>query len=118
MPRLRRRDGRAPLWIELGRDRLAVLALRRDQQLRADARRARARTTRRDLLSLERSLHIDLERALNRWLAAHMRCSRFFATYYYFFAHAIVTFAVLALLWWRRPGALPRGCARRWCSST
>ena len=32
----------------------------------------------------------------------------FIATYYYFFAHALVTLAVLAILWWRTPALYRR----------
>jgi membrane-associated phospholipid phosphatase len=54
------------------------------------------------VLSLEHSLHLDPELALNRWLAGH-NVIAIPASYYYFFAHAVLTFAVLAWLWWRSP---------------
>jgi hypothetical protein len=101
VPRLRRRDGRAPLLVELGV--IAWLFWLYDVVNNlAPTRVALAHHNARNLLSLERGLHIDIERALNRWLAGHAVLA-FFATYWYFFAHVIVTFAVLAVLWWRRP---------------
>jgi len=101
LPRLRRRDGRAPLLVEVGvivwlfwlYDVINNLA-----PTRIDLADRNARW----VLSLERTLHIDIERALNRWLSAHAVLA-FIATYWYFFAHVIVTFAVLAWLWWSRP---------------
>jgi hypothetical protein len=98
--RLRRRDGRAPLTVEL-----AVIAwlfwLYDVINNLAPTRVAQARDNARDILSFEQSLHIDFERSLDRWLSAHAVLA-FIATYWYFFAHVIVTFAVLAWLWWRR----------------
>jgi hypothetical protein len=54
-----------------------------------------------DLLSLERSLHIDPELALDRWLAAHHTLGLIVSDYYDN-AHFIVTLGVLGWLWWRR----------------
>jgi membrane-associated phospholipid phosphatase len=97
----RRRDGRAPLWFEL-----AVMAwlfwLYDVINNLAPTRRALAIDNARAMLSLERSLGIDIELTLNRWLSGHSVLS-FFATYDYFFAHVLVTFTVLGLLWWRQP---------------
>ena len=97
--RLKRRDGRAPLTVEL-----AVIAwlfwLYDVINNLAPTRVAQARDNARDILSFEQSLHIDIERSLNRWLSGHAVLS-FIATYWYFFAHVIVTFAVLVWLWWR-----------------
>jgi hypothetical protein len=101
LPRLRRRDGRAPLVIEL-----AIVAwlfwLYDVINNFAPTRRAFALSNARGMLSFERSLGIDLERSLNRWLSAHSVIA-FVATYYYFFVHVLVTFAVLAWLWWSSP---------------
>ncbi|MHB8491675.1 MAG: phosphatase PAP2 family protein [Solirubrobacteraceae bacterium] len=52
----------------------------------------------------ERLLHIDPELALNHWLAAHHTLGQI-ASYYYDNAHFIVTFGLLALLWWRLPAS-------------
>jgi hypothetical protein len=56
----------------------------------------------RSLLSVERSLRLAPERALNRWLAGHHTLG-VVLSYYYDNAHFIVTFALLGWLWWRRP---------------
>jgi len=102
----RRADGRAPLWIEL-----AVIGwlfwLYDVINDWAPIRQLLAVRNAMGVLSLEHSLHLDPELALNRWLAAH---SAFAvpASYYYFFAHAVVTFALLAWLWWSRPALYMR----------
>jgi hypothetical protein len=54
-----------------------------------------------DLLSLERSLHIAPEAALNKWLVAHDTLGTLLS-YYYDNAHFIVTFGLLGWLWWRQ----------------
>ncbi len=54
-----------------------------------------------DLLSLERSLHIDPERTLDRWLAGHHTLGLLVSDYYDN-AHFVVTLGLLGLLWWRR----------------
>lgn len=53
------------------------------------------------LLSLERTLHIDPERSLDRWLAGHHTLATALS-YYYDNAHFIVTLGLLGYLWWRR----------------
>jgi membrane-associated phospholipid phosphatase len=97
----RRRDGRAPLWIEL-----AIVAwlfwLYDVINNLAPIRHALADANARSLLRFERTLGLDPELTLNRWLAGHATLASF-ASYYYFFAHAVVTFAVLVWLWWWRP---------------
>ena len=102
---LRRRDGRTPVWFEL-----AVMAwlfwLYDVINNLAPTRRPLAIRDARGLLHFERSLGIDIEYAADHWLGAHSVLS-FIATYYYFFAHVLVTVAVLALLWWLRPGVYP-----------
>lgn len=55
----------------------------------------------RDILSLEQSLHIAPELALNRWLVAHEAFGTILS-YYYDNAHFIVTFGLLGWLWWKR----------------
>jgi len=54
-----------------------------------------------DILSLERSLHIAPEAALNSWLVAHDTLGTLLS-YYYDNAHFIVTFGLLGWLWWKR----------------
>jgi PAP2 superfamily len=56
----------------------------------------------RSLWHLERALQLDPELALNRWLALHHTLG-LILSYYYDNAHFVVTFGVLAWLWWRRP---------------
>jgi hypothetical protein len=53
------------------------------------------------VLSLEGTLHIDPERALDRWLAAHHSLGLAISDYYDN-AHFLVTLSVLGWLWWRR----------------
>jgi hypothetical protein len=54
----------------------------------------------RGVLSLEQALHINPERALDKWLAAHHTLGLIVSDYYDN-AHFIVTFALLGWLWWR-----------------
>jgi PAP2 superfamily len=54
-----------------------------------------------DILSVERSLHIDVEHTLDRWLAAHHTLGLLVSDYYDN-AHFIVTLGLLGWLWWRR----------------
>ena len=53
------------------------------------------------VLSLERSLHIDPEHTLDRWLAGHHTLALLVADYYDN-AHFVVTLGLLAYIWWRR----------------
>jgi hypothetical protein len=55
----------------------------------------------RGVLHLEQSLHIDPERALDRWLAHHHTLGTVLSAYYDN-AHWGLTLALLAWLWWRR----------------
>jgi hypothetical protein len=54
-----------------------------------------------EILSLERSLHIDPEHALDRWLAGHHTLGLLLSDYYDN-AHFVVTLGLLGFLWWRR----------------
>ena len=56
----------------------------------------------RDVLHLERSLHLDPELSLDRWLAGHHTLGLILSDYYDN-AHFIVTLGLLGYLWWRRP---------------
>jgi PAP2 superfamily len=55
----------------------------------------------RSILSLERSLGIDPEHALDRWLAGHHTLGLALSDYYDN-AHFVVTLSLLGWLWWRR----------------
>jgi membrane-associated phospholipid phosphatase len=101
-----RGDGRAPLWIELAvvgwlfylYDTVNNLAPIRQQLAARNAV---------GLIGFEHSLHLSPELAINAWLSVHATLASI-ASYYYFFAHGLVTFAVLALLWWKRPALYRR----------
>lgn len=54
-----------------------------------------------EILSLERSLHIDPEHALDRWLAGHHTLGLLISDYYDN-AHFVVTLGLLGFVWWRR----------------
>lgn len=53
------------------------------------------------ILRLERSLGIDPEHALDRWLAGHQTLGLLVSDYYDN-AHFVVTLGLLGFLWWRR----------------
>jgi hypothetical protein len=55
----------------------------------------------RSILGLERSLGIDPEHALDRWLAGHHTLGLVLSDYYDN-AHFVVTLSLLGWLWWRR----------------
>jgi hypothetical protein len=55
----------------------------------------------REIMSAERTLHLDPERSLDHWLAAHHTLGLLVADYYDN-AHFIVTLGLLGYLWWRR----------------
>jgi hypothetical protein len=54
------------------------------------------------MLRLERRFRLDPETSLNGWMAAH-HTTGWLAANYYDTAHYIVTFGLIAVLWWRRP---------------
>ena len=103
---LRRSDGRAPLWIEL-----AVIGwlfyLYDEVNNLAPLRQQLAVHNAVGLIGFEHSLHLSPELAINTWLSVHATVGSI-ASYYYFFAHGLVTFAVLALMWWKRPALYRR----------
>jgi hypothetical protein len=57
------------------------------------------------LLDFERSLRLDPEHALNAWLASRHALSEV-VVFWYENVHIVVTLAVFAWLWWRRPDVL------------
>ncbi len=61
----------------------------------------------RDVLDLERRLHLDFELGATHWLASHPALSTV-AAWWYQLAHLTVTLAVLAWCWWSRPDAYRR----------
>ncbi|MCA1690283.1 MAG: phosphatase PAP2 family protein [Actinobacteria bacterium] len=65
-----------------------------------------AETHGRELLDLERGLHLAPEHALNAWLAAHHALTQI-VVFWYTNAHGAVTFGLIGWLWWRRPELLP-----------
>jgi hypothetical protein len=54
----------------------------------------------RDILSFERSLHVNVELTLNHWLASHSLLGSVAADYYDL-GHFLVTFGVLGVLLWK-----------------
>jgi membrane-associated phospholipid phosphatase len=54
--------------------------------------------------ALERTLHLDWERSLNRF-TTHHHVLDLICVYWYQFAHETITITVLALCWWFRPHA-------------
>jgi len=59
------------------------------------------------ILRLETWLHVDAERGLNAWLAAHALVGRWLGDFYNL-AHFGVTIAVLVWVWCRHPGRYRR----------
>jgi hypothetical protein len=55
----------------------------------------------RDVLHLERALHLDPELSMDRWLAEHHTLGLILSDYYDN-AHFVVTLGLLGYLWWRR----------------
>jgi hypothetical protein len=94
------RATRSPWWIEVGvivwllwvYDATTELA-----PLRLNLALAHAR----GILHLERTLHLDPELSLDRWLAGHHTLGLILSDYYDN-AHFVVTLGVLGYLWWRR----------------
>jgi hypothetical protein len=80
------------LWLGWVYDAITNLA-----PLRLDSALAHAR----GVLSLERTLHIDPELSLDRWLAGHHTLGLVISDYYDN-AHFVVTLGLLGWLWWRR----------------
>lgn len=74
-------------------DRIRDVAATRSDLAFADAAR---------LMRVERLLHLDVERPLNLWLAAHWDLE-WLASWYYQLMHLSVTLVLLGWLYWRRP---------------
>lgn len=76
-------------------------------RLLASDDRSEALDRAKDLLGLEQAWHLDVERTLNDWVAAHDVVA-VASSYWYATAHYVVTAAVLAWLFLRRPGLYGR----------
>jgi len=92
---------RSPWWLELIAVAWLVVVYDWVTNL-APLRLQEAVANGRGILSLERSLHLDPELTLNRWLERHHTLG-IIISYYYDNAHFVVTLGLLAWLWWRRP---------------
>lgn len=100
------RAGRSPLWVEA----LAIAWLCWLYDILtnlAPARRAVALGHAASVLRIERSLGIDPELSLNRWLAGEHALALALSDYYDN-AHFAVTLGLLGLLWWRRADIYPQ----------
>ncbi|WP_069768998.1 bifunctional glycosyltransferase 87/phosphatase PAP2 family protein [Streptomyces sp. LUP30] len=64
--------------------------------------RARAEAHGRDVLGLERLLHIDIEHTVNHWVVGVTWLRNFF-DFYYGSLHFVVPLTILGVLYWRRP---------------
>jgi hypothetical protein len=106
IPQLRRVLTRPNLLLELLLIRVTYAAY---QQVRLAATggtnaggRATAEHHGRQILSIERFLHIDIEHAVNHWVVKVDFLKDFFNFYYESF-HFVVPLTVMAVLYWRRP---------------
>ncbi|WP_052347064.1 bifunctional glycosyltransferase 87/phosphatase PAP2 family protein [Streptomyces prunicolor] len=106
LPFLRRVLTRPNLLLELLLIRVTYAAY---QQVRLAATggtnaggRATAEHHGREILSIERFLHIDIEHAVNHWVVKVDFLKDFFNFYYESF-HFVVPLTVMAVLYWRRP---------------
>jgi hypothetical protein len=99
------RARRSPLWIEALV--IAFLCWIYDILTNlAPTRRAVALHHASAVLHLERTLGLDPELSLNRWLASQHALALALSDYYDN-AHFVVTLGLLGLLWWRRPDFYP-----------
>jgi hypothetical protein len=98
---LTRADGRAPVWLEAF---VVVWLLWLYDVINnlAPLRRVAALHNAASVLSLEHSLNLSPELALDRWVAAHAALG-VVLSYEYVSAHFFVTFGLLGWLWWRKP---------------
>jgi hypothetical protein len=60
----------------------------------------------RQVLDLERAVHLAPEQSLNAWLAGHHALTEL-VVLWYTNAHGAITFGLIAWLWWRCPNLLP-----------
>jgi hypothetical protein len=71
----------------------------------APVRQRLAERNGRGVLSLERSLHLAPEHALNVWLSSRATLSQI-VVFWYENIHIVVTLGVIVAVWWRRPEIL------------
>lgn len=96
---------RSPLWLEA--IAIAWLCWLYDIVTNlAPTRRAIAISHAASVLRIERTLGIDPELSLNRWLSGQHALALALSDYYDN-AHFVVTLGLLGLLWWRRPDIYP-----------
>src|SRR5215468_1034660 len=103
--------GRPPLWRELSVGLLVFGVYAVVTGLHGSGREAVAAGHAREVLQLERWLHLDIERRLNAWLAPH-RVLSMLANYEYAFSYALSAFILLFWVYARRPAAY------RWARSS
>jgi hypothetical protein len=101
VPVLRRVLTRPNLLLELLLIRVTYAAYAK-VRLAATGGRERAEEHGRQILDLERFLHLDIEHAVNHAVVKVGRLRNFFDFYYTSF-HFVVPLAVLGVLYWRRP---------------
>jgi diacylglycerol O-acyltransferase / wax synthase len=102
----RLRDGRQRLWLALDLLIVAWLIWLFDAiNNLAPVRQQLAERNGDGVLALERSLHLDPERALDTWLAPQHVLSQL-VVFWYENVHIVVTLVVYAWLWWRRADLL------------
>jgi membrane-associated phospholipid phosphatase len=98
---------RRPSWVRpylLG-ELLVILLLLKVYDLvrgQAEVRRGAALDHGDQIMRLESTLRMQIEPAVNRWVAEHHALS-LAASYWYQFAHLTITLSLLAWCWWRRP---------------
>jgi hypothetical protein len=97
---------RPPLWREIGFG-LAVFAVYAAvATIDWPGRATRAAVNGRAIFRLEQALHLDIERALNDWLAPH-EVLRVIANYEYAFTYVASALALIIWLYLRRPADYP-----------
>jgi hypothetical protein len=91
-----------PLWTQVAVGLLLFATYVVVDSLDSPERRAAALRHGRDILDLEKRLHIDIERSLNDWLAPHHVLSTL-ANYEYAWTYILSALALLVWVWVRRP---------------
>jgi hypothetical protein len=99
-PVAQRQPRRSPWWVEVGVIVWLCWVYDAINNL-APIRQHTAVSHALGVLRLERTLHLDPELTLNRWLAGHHTLGLIVSDYYDN-AHFVVTLGLLGYLWWRR----------------
>jgi hypothetical protein len=102
--RLKQRGGPAGLAFDLALVAWLIWGFDAINNL-APVRQRLAEHNGREVLSFEQSLHLAPEHALNVWLAGRHTLSQI-VVFWYENVHIVVTLAMIALVWWRRPQLL------------